>query len=105
MVVPSEGANAPLVMHYFIDEAGTPTLFGHRGRIMVGQEGCSQFFLLGKLEVGDPTALATVLHELRQELLADPFFKSAPSMLPDAGKTAVIFHAKDDLPEARYRVF
>jgi hypothetical protein len=56
------------------------------------------------LEVDDPDSLNRELDSLRAELLADPYFKSVPSMQPDEGKTAVMFHAKNDLPEVRYRV-
>ena len=49
--------------------------------------------------------MGQALHELRKQLLADPYFNSAPSMKPEEGKTAVIFHAKDDLAEVRDRVF
>lgn len=93
-----------LVLHYFVDEAGDPTLFARRRRSIVGQEGCSKYFILGKLEVNDPGGLDRELETLRAELLADPYFKSVPSMQPGDGKTAVMFHAKDDLPEVRYRV-
>ena len=93
-----------LVLHYFVDEAGDPTLFARRRRSIVGQEGCSKYFILGKLEVDDPGGLDRELETLRGELLADPYFKSVPSMQPGDGKTAVMFHAKDDLPEVRYRV-
>ena len=92
-------------VHYFIDEAGTPTLFGRRGRVLVGDEGCSLYFLLGKLEVGDPAALGRDLQQLRQRLLADPYFNTVPSMQVREGKTALLFHAKDDLPEVRDRAF
>jgi hypothetical protein len=97
------GENSPVVVHYFIDEAGDPTLFGRR-KIIVGTQS-SRYFLLGKLEIEDPTALAHALRELRKLLLADPYFNSAPSMTPAEGKTAVMFHAKDDLAEVRDRVF
>lgn len=100
-----EDDSAPVVVQYFIDEAGSPTLFGHRGKIVVGEAGCSQYFLLGKLEIGNSPALAEALGGLRQQLLADPYFRSVPSLQPESGKTAVIFHAKDDLPEVRDRVF
>lgn len=39
------------------------------------------------------------------ELLADPNFKRVPSMQPQQKKTAIAFHAKDDLPEVRSEVF
>jgi hypothetical protein len=45
------------------------------------------------------------LESLRQRLLADPYFKGVPSMQPEQKKTALGFHAKDDLPEVRREVF
>jgi hypothetical protein len=93
-----------VVIHYFVDEAGTPTLFRRRRESIVGQEGCSNYFILGKLEVDEPEALQRQLDDLRAELLADPYFKDVPSMQPHEKKTALMFHAKDDLPEVRYRV-
>jgi hypothetical protein len=45
------------------------------------------------------------LNKLRAALLADPYFKNVPSMQPEAKKTALYFHAKDDLPEVRREVF
>jgi hypothetical protein len=38
-------------------------------------------------------------------LLADPYFAGIPSMQPGGKKTAVMFHAKDDVPEVRREVF
>ena len=93
------------VIHNFVDEAGTPTLFARRQRIIVGDEGCSNFFLLGTVTVEDPVAVGLSLENLRRELLADPYFRGGPSMLLKAKKTALAFHAKDDLPEIRREVF
>jgi hypothetical protein len=42
---------------------------------------------------------------LRERLLSDPYFGGVPSMKPEARKTALAFHAKDDLPEVRRDVF
>lgn len=95
----------PAVRHYYVDEAGDPVLFSARGQLIVGREGCSRFFILGKLDVAAPDALAHSLNELRQRLLADPYFKGVPSMSPERRKTARLFHAKDDVPEARREVF
>jgi len=94
-----------VTIHYFIDEAGQPTLFRRRRESMVGQDGCSTYFILGKLDIDDPNALCTDLNDLRDELLSDPYFKGVPSMQPHEKKTALYFHAKDDLPEVRYQVF
>jgi hypothetical protein len=37
------------IKRYFVDESGDPTLFGRRGKIIVGEEGCSTHFILGVL--------------------------------------------------------
>lgn len=97
--------DSPSTLHFFVDEAGDPTLSDARGRILVGQEGCSKTFILGKLDVGDPAALHAALEQLRADLLADPYFKRVPSMQVERGKTARAFHAKDDVPEVRREVF
>lgn len=97
--------SSPTRREYFVDEAGDPTLFDRRGRVLVGTSGCSRFFMLGLLDVEDHAALSRDLSELRQRLLSDPYFKNVPSMQPSARKTAVAFHAKDDLPEVRREVF
>jgi hypothetical protein len=91
--------------HYFVDEAGDPTLFGARGKVLVGSEGCSRFFALGLADADDPRTLAADLATLRARLVADPYFKAVPSMRPEQRKTALLFHAKDDLPEVRREVF
>ena len=95
----------PSTLHFFVDEAGDPTLFDAKGRILVGQEGCSKTFILGKLDVSEPAALQAALERLRGELLADPYFKRVPSMQAERGKTARAFHAKDDVAEVRREVF
>ena len=91
--------------HYFVDEAGDPILFGSRGKVLIGSEGCSRFFILGLADVAEPLKLVVDLAALRTRLLADPYFKDVPSMQPEQRKTAVVFHAKDDLPEVRREVF
>lgn len=95
----------PAVKHYYVDEAGDPVLFSGSGKVLIGSEGCSRYFAVGLLDVPDAAALATDLNKLRADLLADPYFKDVPSMQPDAKKTALYFHAKDDLPEVRREVF
>ncbi len=93
------------VKRYFVDEAGDHILFGSRGKVLVGTEGCSRFFALGLADISEPERLDANLAALRVKLLADPYFKSVPSMRPESRKTALLFHAKDDLPEVRREVF
>lgn len=95
----------PVEKSYFVDEAGDPVLFSGSGKILVGSEGCSRYFAVGLLDVRDATTLGADLNTLRADLLADPYFKDVPSMQPAARKTALYFHAKDDLPEVRREVF
>jgi Protein of unknown function (DUF3800) len=91
--------------YYFVDEAGDGTLFDARGRMLIGEQGVSRYFILGVLDVPDPDLLYTELEELRKNLLADSYFKKVPSMQPEARKTTLMFHAKDDVPEVRREVF
>ncbi len=99
------GVDAPSTIYYFVDEAGDPTLFSTKGKTIVGKPGCSRWFMLGLLEVPDPAALSLQMESLRRDLLTDPYFTGVPSFDPRQNKTAVAFHAKDDLPEVRREVF
>jgi len=84
---------------YFVDEAGDLTLFNKRGKIIVGSQGVSKFFMLGVADIPNPKNVHYTLNKLRAELLADPYFKNVPSMRPEASKTAISFHASKDLPK------
>ncbi len=98
-------AGEPSTRSYFVDEAGDARIFDAKGRLAAGQEGCSSFFILGALDAVDPASLSQDMDDLRAQLLADPYFRDVPSMQPDARKTALAFHAKDDIPEVRREVF
>lgn len=91
--------------HYFVDEAGDPSLFGKYGKVLVGSEGCSKFFILVLLHIEDPLTLSQELTVLRYKILDDPYFAGVPSIQLSNKKTAIGFHAKDDLPEVRKEVF
>ena len=93
------------IRYYFIDEGGDGVLFSRKGKAIVGTEGCSRFFILGLLDVLDPIALKDSFNQLRTRLMSDSYFKNVPSMQPSNRKTALAFHAKDDLPEVRRDVF
>ena len=98
-------ARQPTFRHYFVDEAGDPNLFKKRGKPIVGKDGCSKFFMLGVADVAAPQAVVNDLTQLRMQLCEDPYFKGVPSFDPARRKTAIMFHAKDDLPEVRREVF
>lgn len=99
-------ANEPdAVTTWFVDEAGDPSLFAKGSKVVAATEGCSRFFIVGKLECRDVGALAADLNQLRADLLADPYFKGVPSLDPARKRTALNFHAKDDPVEVRFMVF
>ena len=91
--------------HYFVDEAGDLSLFDKKGSVIIGKEGVSKCFIVGVALVKDISTAKEKLENLRKELLSDPYFCSVPSMQPERKKTALVFHAKDDLPEVRREVF
>lgn len=95
----------PASMHHFVDEAGDLTLFNRKRQVVLGREGVSDYFMLGVAFVPQPDALEEALSALRTELLGDPFLNRIPSFHPSRRKTAIAFHAKDDVPEVRIRVF
>jgi hypothetical protein len=92
-------------MHHFVDEAGDLTLFNRKKQVVLGRDGVSDYFMVGVAFVPDPNALDAALSHLRADLLSDPFLNRIPSLQADRRKTALAFHAKDDVPEVRLRVF
>jgi hypothetical protein len=93
------------IVNYFIDEAGDPVLFDRRGKNVLVGNSASKFFMIGKILVDDCEALRQSLHQLRNDLLADPYFRDVPSMDPARCKTALYFHARNDVAEVRREVF
>lgn len=61
--------------------------------------------MLGVAHLPDPTEARKAVRELREQLLADPYFRGVPSMQPESGRTARAFHAKNDPAEVRREVF
>ncbi len=88
--------------YYFVDEAGDLTLFNKRGKVLIGQEGCSSYFILGVAHIINPHDVRNKLDNLRIKILSDPYLKDIPSV---HSKTKLSFHAKDDCPEVRREVY
>jgi len=87
--------------YFFVDESGDSTFFDRKGTLIVGNEGCSKVLILGFICTDNPKALRRSVAELREEVINDEYLKTIPSM----SKTAQHFHAKDDCPEVREKVF
>ena len=43
--------------YFFVDEAGDTTIFGQRGKVLIGEQGCSRYFMLGVLDIPNPVVL------------------------------------------------
>ena len=86
---------------FFVDESGDPTFYDRQGSLIVGQPGCSPILILGLVETQAPDPIRQAILALQHEVVQDPYFQDFPSIK----RTAVAFHAKDDLPEIRYRFF
>jgi hypothetical protein len=61
--------------------------------------------MVGVAYLPDPKVASHMLDQLRADLLADLYFRGVPSMQHHTQKTAIYFHAKDDLPEVRREIF
>jgi len=90
---------------FYVDEAGDMALVGRRGISLLGKEGVSSCFMVGAAQIADPQRLRRDLESLRNEILADPYLRSVPSLQPERKRTALCFHAKNDCPEVRMAVF
>ena len=40
--------------HYFVDEAGDLVLFNKKGKVLIGNDGCSKTFMLGVVHIAHP---------------------------------------------------
>lgn len=94
-----------LKKYYFVDETGDFNLFNKKGQIIVGNEGVSNFLMVGVADIPNPVELSKNTEELRKNLLNDLYYKDVPSMQLSNKKTALLFHAKNDLPEVRREFF
>jgi hypothetical protein len=88
-------------LYFFVDESGDPTFFNKRGEYIVGQEGCSRILQIGFIRTTNPSPLRKTILSLHEEIKADKYLKDIPSI----EKTNIAFHAKDDVPEVREKVF
>ena len=74
------------IRHYFIDEGGDSTLFSRKGKVLIGTEGCSRFFMLGLLDVPDPATLQRTFDDLRAQLMSDPYFNGCTIYASEGAK-------------------
>ena len=87
--------------YYFVDESGDTTFYNKRGKLILGSLGVSRFLMIGFIKTDDPSSLRKNLSILREEIKHDPYLHGIPSLK----KSLISFHAKDDCPEVREKVF
>jgi len=90
-----------MTQYFFVDESGDPTFYNETGVLIVGQKGCSPILLLGFVEMSDPQPIRHAVLALQNEVVNDPYFQGFQSIK----RTAVAFHATDDLPEICYQFY
>jgi len=90
-----------MTQYFYVDESGDPTFYDEDGNLIVGQEGCAPILLLGFVKMSDPQPIRQAVLALQREVVTDPYFQGFQSLK----RTAVAFHATDDLPEIRYRFY
>src|SRR5438128_525659 len=93
-------------IHRFLDEAGDTTFFG-KGRVpILGQDGVSLCFGLGMVEFAAPIAeVRGQVEALCRAVEADDYLNRIPSVARRVQSGGFFFHAKDDSPEVRERLF
>lgn len=88
-------------LYFFVDESGDPYFYNRKGDFIVKKEGCSKILLLGFIKTEDPQLLREKLEEVKENIKDDKYLEKIPSFKKSLNE----FHAKDDCPEIRERVF
>ena len=87
--------------YFFVDESGDPYFYNRYGDFIVGKEGCSKILILGFIRTEKPEVIRQTIINLREEIKKDEYLKGIPSIK----KSIVAFHATDDCPEVREKVY
>lgn len=104
--LPSKAAVPIEKLHCFLDEAGDTTFFGKGGVPILGQPGVSLCFGLGLARFALPVAEARVqVERLCHAIESDEYVNRIPSVAKRIQSGGFYFHAKDDPPEVRERLF
>lgn len=92
--------------HRFLDEAGDPTFF-KKGRILaVGDPGISLAFSLGMVKFNDDLrTIRAEIQRLHGQVAEDEYLNRIPSVSRKIVLGGFYFHATDDPPEVRERLF
>ena len=92
--------------HHFLDEAGDTTFFGEGKICILGSEGVSNYFILGKVQFNSKLeVIRKQIIALENEIQTNAYYwvGSVKKKIAQAGK--FYFHATDDIPEVRKLFF
>jgi len=87
--------------YFFVDESGDPYFYNRYGDYIVGKIGCSKILILGFIRTEKPKELRDAIIKLKNDIKIDSYLTSIPSIK----KSIKYFHATDDSPEVREKVF
>jgi len=87
--------------YFFVDESGDPTFYDRQGKLILGTFGVSPILVLGFIKTKDPKAIRLALDNLQKQIVNETYLQGIPSL----AKSQIAFHAKDDCPEVRERVY
>lgn len=92
--------------HRFLDEAGDTTFFGEGRVSIIGQQGVSHAFYLGMVKFeSDIPPIRQKIIELQNAGSQDAYFSKISSIARRVRGEGFYFHATDDPPEVRERLF
>jgi len=89
------------IQYFFVDESGDATFYDKRRKLILGNDGVSKILMLGLIRTNTPEVLRNAIAQIHAEIKKDNYLKKIPSIQ----KTNISFHAKDDCPEVREKVF
>ncbi|MGO8766920.1 MAG: hypothetical protein ACLQSR_17520 [Limisphaerales bacterium] len=93
-------------VHHFLDEAGDTTFFGKGHVPVLGQEGVSRCFGPGMVRFAAPVEeVRRHVKQLCRAVETDEYLNRIPSVAKRVKSGGFFFHAKDDSPEVRERLF
>jgi len=88
-------------VYFFVDESGDTVFFNNKGEDLVKAGKASSVFIVGYFEADDFNDIHKRLTRVRDEIKNDSYLQPIPSLK----KSLIHFHAKDDCPEVREKVF
>lgn len=102
----NESAKKVIISHRFLDEAGDPTFFKKGHILAVGDTGISLAFSLGMVRFNtDLPPIRTAILGMQDEIAKDEYLRKIPSVAKKIARGGFYFHATDDPPEARERMY